>query len=300
MLSGKEGEKFKRHLLAVMLLGMGVYLAIAILTANPLFRVITVTSVFLILMLPVTFLLISKRDTSRIRLIIGIYLVLLMATYIFRIFDAVRVGNPFIVFGTSTGETLMLASMYVYQILGGVGILLLSKEKEDTRLVRLAFYDEATGTLNHAGMLEKIGGAVERCSLENRSFCAGLLDIDNVGGLNQRFGIETGDKIIAKFSSKVLERIGKDGLVGRTGGDELLVFIQGADDARANALAVEMTGIPAEAFIGEVRYTISTGFVVFDNPAGRRLSFDSVRAACAEALQEAKRNGPGSRVVINR
>ncbi len=300
VLSGTEGVRIKRHLLAVMVFGLGAYLSIAVLTSNPLPRVVAVTSAFLLLMLPVTFLLIKKRDTSRIRLIIGIYLAFLMATYVFRIMDAVRLGEAFIVFGPSTGETIMLASMYVYQILGGVGILLLSKEKEDNRLVRLAFYDEATGALNHAGMLEKIGNAIERCSIENKSFCAGLLDIDNVAGLNQRFGIETGDAIIAKFSSKVLEQVGKAGLVGRAGGDELLVFIPGADNARADDLATEMVGIPAMDFVGEARYTISAGFVVFDNPAGRRIGIDSVREACAEALQDAKRNGPGSRVVINR
>ncbi len=299
-LSGYEGDRPRRHLFISVTVALAIYIMTAVYTANAVTRVIALSIAMYILLLPITFIVLKKRDSSRIRTIIGIYLALVMVAYAFRITDAVRLGDAFVVFSPSLGETIMLSSMYVYQILGGVGILLLSKEKEDNRLVRLAFYDEATGALNHAGMIEKIGGAVERCSIENRSFCAGLLDIDNVGGLNHRFGIETGDSIIAKLSSGVLERVGKAGLVGRAGGDELLVFIPGADDAQTNELARDLVGIPSRNFVGETRYTISAGFAVFDNPAGRRISFDTVREACADALQEAKRNGPGSRVVINR
>jgi GGDEF domain-containing protein len=89
-------------------------------------------------------------------------------------------------------------------------------------------------------------------------------------------------------------------MVGRLAGDELFVFIPGADISRAEILAKKMVGIPAEDFVGEARYTISAGVVVYENPAGRRLDIDSVRASCSEALIEAKRNGPGSKVVLSR
>lgn len=299
-LSGFGGERPKRHLFRSVLVALAVYLATAIYTADGVARVIALSISMFILMLPVTFLVLRKKDNSKIRIIIGSYLVVLMMAYVFRIYDAVRLGDQFVIFGQSLGESFMLASLYLYQILGGVGILLLSKEKEDNRLVRLAFYDETTGALNHVGTVEKIGGALERCSVENKSFCAGLLDIDNIGRLNQRFGIETGDMIISQFATNVIARIGNEGLVGRMGGDELLVFVQGADTSRADTLAQEMIRIPSENYIGEVRYTISAGFAVFDNPAGRRITFDVVRATCTEALQEAKRNGPGSIIVINR
>lgn len=299
-LSGALDEKTKRHLIGSMIVGLIAYIGTAIYTAQPLPRVIVVTLAFFLLMLPVTFIVVKKKDGSRIRLIIGIYLIFLLLAYLFRIFDAVRQKDNFVLFGPSTGEMLMLASMYVYQILGGVGILLLSKEKEDSRLVKLAFYDEETGALNHAGTLEKIGGALEKCATENTSFVAALASLDYVGALDRRLGIERSDKIIARFARKVIELIDKEGMVGRLGGDELFVFIPGADASRADSLAKELIAIPSQDNVGELRYTISTGVASFDSPAGRRISIDSVRASCVEALQEAKRNGPGSKIIINR
>lgn len=299
-LSGFDGDRPKRHLLWSLLAALAVYVPTAIYTANMVTRVIALSISMFILMLPITFIILRKKDNSRIRIIIGCYLAVLMMAYLFRIFDAVRLGGKFVIFGQSMGESFMLASLYLYQILGGVGVLLMSKEKEDARLVKLAFYDEATGALNHTGTVEKIGGALERCSTENKSFLAAITDIDTIGALNRRLGIETGDKIIAKFARKLLDVVDGEGMVGRLAGDELFVFIPGADISRAEILAKKMVGIPAEDFVGEARYTISAGVVVYENPAGRRLDIDSVRASCSEALIEAKRNGPGSKVVLSR
>ena len=299
-LSGFDGERPKRRLFWLMLAALAIYVSTAIYTANAVPRVIALTIAMFILMLPVTFIILRKKDNSRIRIIIGCYLAVLMMAYVFRVIDAVRLGDKFVIFGQNLGESFMLASLYLYQILGGVGVLLLSKEKEDARLVRLAFYDEATGALNRAGTLEKIGAALEKCSVENKSFVAALADIDNIGALNRRLGIETGDEVIAKFAGKLIKLIDGKGMVGRQGGDELLVFIPGADIASAEILAKEIIGIPANDFVGETRYTISAGVVAFDNPAGRRLGIDAVRALCSEALIEAKRNGPGSKIVFNR
>lgn len=64
-----------------------------------------------------------------------------------------------------------------------------------------------------------------------------LLDIDYFKSINDNFGHECGDTVLAAFARKVQETVGSEGLVARMGGEEFAVVINTTSAQQGYALA---------------------------------------------------------------
>lgn len=58
-----------------------------------------------------------------------------------------------------------------------------------------------------------------------------MMDLNNFKQVNDRFGHQTGDEILAKFG-KVLSKLGEEAFSCRIGGDEFCLFYKEAIDAK--------------------------------------------------------------------
>ncbi len=109
----------------------------------------------------------------------------------------------------------------------GSGSDLTEKKRNQESVKRLAQFDSLTGLANRLQMqqtLEKILNAPNELRRECSVF---LLDLDRFKQVNDTLGHPAGDALL-KFVSQRLERVvGKDGRVGRLGGDEFKVIIPG-------------------------------------------------------------------------
>lgn len=77
---------------------------------------------------------------------------------------------------------------------------------------------------------EVILGYVDSLVSNQTPFTLGLIDIDNFKFINDNFGHLIGDDVIVKLSKFFNEIIGDLGVVGRYGGDEFLVVLEGLND----------------------------------------------------------------------
>ncbi len=57
-----------------------------------------------------------------------------------------------------------------------------------------------------------------------------VLDIDHFKNVNDTYGHLYGDKVLARVGAKLKEVIGEDGIVGRIGGDEFMLVLNGVND----------------------------------------------------------------------
>jgi diguanylate cyclase (GGDEF)-like protein len=56
-----------------------------------------------------------------------------------------------------------------------------------------------------------------------------LLDIDYFKSINDNYGHECGDRVLASFARQVQQVVGEDGMVARMGGEEFAVVVNSGD-----------------------------------------------------------------------
>lgn len=126
---------------------------------------------------------------------------------------------------------------------------------------RKADLDYLTGVLNREGISRLISSRLEEKDGEAGALC--FLDLDNFKQINDRFGHSYGDEALCAISRALKDSIRRSDIVGRFGGDEFLIYmngITGEDDilARAEAICGKIRtlplSIPLTASIGIARY----------------------------------------------
>ncbi|QLF70831.1 GGDEF domain-containing protein [Peteryoungia desertarenae] len=170
----------------------------------------------------------------------------------------------------------MLTSLYV-----GYGVMHLATTRREYE--HLSRTDMLSGLLNRRAFISEITDHMEGHLL--------LLDIDRFKQVNDHFGHQTGDHVIAAVSEKLKQSIGPQHLIARLGGEEFAVFFQDVEDTQVIRLAerarhaIASTEIPADGQI--IRVTVSGGL------ARRRsgLSFAQAYAMADRALYCAKASG---------
>jgi GGDEF domain-containing protein len=102
---------------------------------------------------------------------------------------------------------------------------------------RQAVTDELTGLFNHRRFQESLANEVERA----RRFEAGvglvMLDIDNFKSVNDTYGHQTGDRVLAAVAAVLREQSREIDEPARYGGEELAVVLPGTDLEGAYNLA---------------------------------------------------------------
>lgn len=120
----------------------------------------------------------------------------------------------------------------------GIGITALALIANDLAagLRRLANTDPLTGVLNRRGfdqMSEPIISMVGRDGIDAALI---LVDIDRFKSINDRYGHEAGDQVLAAFARAMEKELGQGVLFGRTGGEEFSVLLRGATIDHAMAM----------------------------------------------------------------
>jgi diguanylate cyclase (GGDEF)-like protein len=84
-------------------------------------------------------------------------------------------------------------------------------------------YDPLTGVVNRQTMTEYIQSLIA----SKKPFALCLFDLDNFKGVNDTFGHKTGDRVLEETSHYIADLVGESGVVGRFGGDEFFIVLEG-------------------------------------------------------------------------
>lgn len=87
-------------------------------------------------------------------------------------------------------------------------------------------FDPLTKVLNRETMVAYMNHLIK----EKVPFCFGLVDIDNFKTVNDSYGHLAGDVVLAKTAEYLLDSLSQVGVVGRYGGDEFMVVIEGVTE----------------------------------------------------------------------
>jgi diguanylate cyclase (GGDEF)-like protein len=127
----------------------------------------------------------------------------------------------------------------------------------------LALTDSLTGLQNRRSLFEL--GRIEfaRSNRLNRPFCCMLLDVDHFKQINDQYGHAIGDQVLYEFAARCKGSVREVDLIGRYGGEELVIFLPETDSDTAMQVAERLRGsiekTPIKVLDYELQVTVSIG-----------------------------------------
>jgi diguanylate cyclase (GGDEF)-like protein len=155
--------------------------------------------------------------------------------------------------------------------------------------------DPLTGLFNHRRFQEQLGIELDHAVRYSEDLGIVVLDLDDFGEFNERFGHLEGDHLLAGLGSRLDELIDGDIVLARLGGDEFGILLPGHDARGAGVFAqhvLDVIGVECGVVPGEL--SASAGVAAFPEhgkEAGQLLQYAD------GALFHAKETGK-ARVVV--
>lgn len=157
-----------------------------------------------------------------------------------------------------------------------------------------AITDDFTGLYNRRFLDEALEGRFAEAKSEDNYLSVAMIDLDNLGTLNDEYGQEMGDKIILAAVQIFKKLFRKDDILARYGGDEFTFLLPGLSGKEAlsvcSTLVREIRQISLLNNLGGSlkNITISIGIACFPDHAG---SVSGLSEKADQALYQAKEDG---------
>lgn len=177
----------------------------------------------------------------------------------------------------------------------GRRIVLLHRELEEKNrlLEQLALTDRLTGLPNRRAIEEWANRQLKGAIRHAFPFWVIMTDLDTFKTINDTFGHEAGDTVLAKFAEILRTHIRQCDICGRIGGDEFLIVITYSDEA-GTRLAIERIReqVMKQRFtFGGKEVAVTASFGIAGFRGGEDTTFERFVARADAALYHAKRQG---------
>jgi diguanylate cyclase (GGDEF)-like protein len=186
-----------------------------------------------------------------------------------------------------TRSDLPIMSIFAKQI--GVS---LERARLFQEVQSLALTDPLTGLQNRRSLFEL--GRVEfaRAKRMNRPFCCMMLDLDHFKHINDECGHLVGDHVLQEFARRCNRSVREADLVGRYGGEELIILLPETDRTTsmqvAERLLTTIAATPIKVFDKEISVTASIGVATQDE---NTTDLETLIARADQAMYIAKHKG---------
>jgi diguanylate cyclase len=138
-----------------------------------------------------------------------------------------------------------------------------SKERDAMR--SLANTDPLTGLANRRGLNEALAATLMR-SGEEAFVAIYVIDVDGFKPVNDRFGHDTGDKLLIAIGQRLTDNMRKRDVVSRVGGDEFIIVASGLRrEQQAQELGANLLGVfnePIDIAQEKVHIGLTIGYAI--------------------------------------
>lgn len=156
----------------------------------------------------------------------------------------------------------------------------------------LALTDPLTGLQNRRSLFELGRIEFSRAHRMKRPFCCMMLDLDHFKQINDNYGHAVGDQILQEFAERCKRSVREVDLIGRYGGEEVVVFLPETDSDTAMHVAERLRAsiqeTPMEVSGQELNVTVSIGVSRKDE---NTLQLETLIARADQAMYIAKHKG---------
>ncbi|ENX4472305.1 GGDEF domain-containing protein [Enterobacter roggenkampii] len=166
--------------------------------------------------------------TCLLTFVTGAIEIILVANSVINIAVATPLTTP-MMFSARLG----IATMAICPVLVSVSMAAINSLIRQVSL--RADYDFLTQVYSRSGLYEALKH--EETHRHSRFLTVMLLDIDYFKSINDNYGHECGDRVLASFARQVQQVVGEDGMVARMGGEEFAVVVNSGDARHGYELA---------------------------------------------------------------
>ena len=154
--------------------------------------------------------------------------------------------------------------MYIVMLVGGMGFILLAKEKSDLELIKAATLDHMTNIYNRGTFIRHAREAISLHVRKRTPISLLLMDLDNFKKVNDTYGHHTGDIVLTRFAEDIKKQLRSYDLFGRFGGEEFVLLLPETDENAAAEVAerlrkhIEENPVPLKTYLINVirHYTL--------------------------------------------
>ena len=157
--------------------------------------------------------------------------------------------------------------------------------------------DALTGVLNRRGFDERAALELAHARREHRSIAIATFDVDYFKRINDEWGHEIGDRVLARTGRLLARHSRGIDVVARFGGEEFVALLPGSTSADAQAFADRVrVALTVKDLTGLPTIRVSAGIHAATAPQ----SIETMLQGADSALYSAKRAGRDRTVVFER
>lgn len=200
-----------------------------------------------------------------------------------------------LIFGSAVTTMLTMVLLVVVSF----SMAAMSSEQQTRALRMVATRDDLTGLLNRKAFLDLAAKLLNGPAVDQGTGAVILADLDHFKSVNDTHGHAAGDLALQAFARACRDTVRSTDLVGRYGGEEFVLLIQGASAGRAEKIAEDVSRRLAQtpSADGLEMPTVSYGVAMYD--AGTS-DVEDLIAAADSALYVAKSLGRNRTVHSDR
>lgn len=160
------------------------------------------------------------------------------------------------------------------RVSGHFGIVtdITDRKESERKLQHLATHDQLTQLPNRVLIGESLQLALARSRRTGHRLAVLFLDLDHFKEVNDSLGHEVGDRLLLEVASRLKDNVRASDAIGRLGGDEFIVVLDGIHDRpEAAALAwklLHVIEVPAMLDGHELRISASVGIAIAPEDGG--------------------------------
>ncbi len=139
------------------------------------------------------------------------------------------------------------------------------------RLKQLTMTDGMTGLYNHKTIFDILTGEITKAGETSQNLCIAMIDVDDFKNVNDTFGHQQGDFVLCEISKLLRENLEKKNLIGRYGGEEILMILPDTDVDRGYHIIDRIRQIIEQHDFRGCKVTVSGGLVQLQNEDTQQL-----------------------------
>jgi len=161
------------------------------------------------------------------------------------------------------------------------------------QLERIAHYDALTGLPNRLLLADRMIQAMAQAPRRGMHVAIAYLDLDGFKAVNDRYGHETGDMLLAALATRMQQSLRDGDTLARLGGDEfvaVLVDLPEVDSSGA-ILSRLLDAVSLPVRVGDVTLQVSASLGVAAYPQSDEVDADQLLRQADQAMYQAKQAG---------
>jgi len=193
---------------------------------------------------------------------------------------------------TNNVQTLSSLGYLLYLICSAFGIVWMSVQRYEAKLLEAAEHDSLTGLFNRRALEAHAARLLHQSRREGQPLTVVLFDVDDFKAINDTHGHRTGDLVLEELARKARCAVRAQDILARHGGEEFLLLLpdtalsQAMDLAERLRQALHAIRVPVDG--GSVAVTASFGLAALGPGVP---DWETLVSNADEALYKAKQTG---------